>query len=182
MDEIIKANIQRRLRIECNIVDSFEKARSLPVGTIRKRPNGNFIKTVSGWKYHSSNKKTDRSEGSKSQFGPDFSQKEYKEIMSEIEDEYREIFNIPDEQEFTARMCNNGGCDMFAFEFMQRKPSAKKMITHQSDGDAHGHVWVKYKGKFYDAEIPQGVDTIDQIPYIQRAKKINKNVSVEDFD
>ncbi len=36
--------------------DELIKAKAVPIGTIRKRPNGNFIKTAAGWKYHSSHK------------------------------------------------------------------------------------------------------------------------------
>lgn len=58
MDEIIKANQQRRLQQQQQINDSFgidiQKGRALPIGTIKQRPNGNFIKTTNGWKYHSS--------------------------------------------------------------------------------------------------------------------------------
>lgn len=34
--------------------DKLEKGRTVPIGTIAKRPNGMFIKTAEGWKYHSS--------------------------------------------------------------------------------------------------------------------------------
>lgn len=42
---------------EINKSESFDimKGKTLPIGTIKKRPNGNFIKTASGWKYHSAN-------------------------------------------------------------------------------------------------------------------------------
>jgi hypothetical protein len=52
MDQISKSLQARRLGIEENI-DAISKGQTLPVGTIRKRPNGNFIKTANGWKYHS---------------------------------------------------------------------------------------------------------------------------------
>jgi len=35
-----------------------------------------------------------------------------------------------------------------------------------------GHVWVKYKGKFYDAEAPNGVDDWRELPYIKKVFKI----------
>jgi hypothetical protein len=53
MDEITKALHASRQLIEQNLVDTFEKGKAVPVGTIKKRPNGNFIKTTDGWKYHS---------------------------------------------------------------------------------------------------------------------------------
>lgn len=61
MDEIVKALQQRNLQKNNQIVDSLSKGKTLPVGTIRKRPNGNFIKTANGWKYHSSKTATNSS-------------------------------------------------------------------------------------------------------------------------
>lgn len=50
-------DIQKALEIRyLNLQDEFdvlEKAKALPIGTIKKRSNGNFIKTAQGWKYHS---------------------------------------------------------------------------------------------------------------------------------
>jgi hypothetical protein len=57
MEEIQKAIQERRLNLEDNL-DSFSKGQILPVGTIRKRPNGDFIKTAMGWKYHGKNAKS----------------------------------------------------------------------------------------------------------------------------
>lgn len=58
MDEVRKSIQSRRSaqldQIQSQFTDELEKARGLPIGTIRKRPNGNFIKTADGWKYHSS--------------------------------------------------------------------------------------------------------------------------------
>ncbi len=45
--------------------DELIKAKAVPVGTIRKRPNGMFIKTAMGWKYHSSHKTHSAKEGGK---------------------------------------------------------------------------------------------------------------------
>jgi hypothetical protein len=33
---------------------------------------------------------------------------------------------------------------------------------------AVGHVWVKYRGRYYDAETPNGVADWREIPHIQR--------------
>lgn len=54
MDQIKKAILDKHLSVADRILDSFEKAAALPIGTIKRRPNGNFIKTADGWKYHSS--------------------------------------------------------------------------------------------------------------------------------
>lgn len=58
---------QRANNITKNISGDISKGRSLPIGTIKKRPNGNFIKTANGWKYQSSSKKS-KSNQDKKQF------------------------------------------------------------------------------------------------------------------
>ena len=58
MKDIHKAIQARNLAIQQGIGDTFSKGKALPNGTIRKRPNGNFIKTPMGWKYHSKNAKS----------------------------------------------------------------------------------------------------------------------------
>jgi len=57
MEEVQKAIQERRLQLEDNL-DSFSKGQVLPIGTIRTRPNGDFIKTAMGWKYHSKSSKS----------------------------------------------------------------------------------------------------------------------------
>jgi len=44
--------------------DILIKGKALPIGTIKKRPNGNFIKTASGWKYHSKHDKNQKAQAS----------------------------------------------------------------------------------------------------------------------
>jgi len=55
MDDIIRKHKQQVINniVKSNIGNVIEKARALPIGTIKKRPNGMFIKTAQGWKYHS---------------------------------------------------------------------------------------------------------------------------------
>ena len=64
MDEIAQMLRQRRNAIQQRVQNpELYKGKALPNGTIRKRPNGNFIKTSQGWKYHSpldSNKSQDK--------------------------------------------------------------------------------------------------------------------------
>jgi hypothetical protein len=52
MDQIQKAIQANLIRRQDNL-DAISKGRVLPVGTIKERSNGNFIKTADGWKYHS---------------------------------------------------------------------------------------------------------------------------------
>jgi hypothetical protein len=77
----------------------------------------------------------------------------------------------PTWDEFTPEMCNNGFCDIFAEKFREEYPGAEIWNTYWSVGMTMGHVWVKYQGKFYDAEAPNGVDDWRELPYIQKVFK-----------
>jgi len=77
----------------------------------------------------------------------------------------------PDWEEFTPEMCNNGFCDLFAYKFREEYPGAEIWNTYWSVGMTMGHVWVKYQGKYYDAEVPNGVEDWKDLPYIQRVFK-----------
>ena len=58
---------------------------------------------------------------------------------------------------------NEGGCVDFAQSVAERVPGAKvvyleDVVEEESDlNHLPYHVWVEYKGKFYDAETPEGV-------------------------
>jgi len=79
----------------------------------------------------------------------------------------------PDWEEFTPEVCNTGLCDVFAKKFREEYPGAELWGTYETIGFTMGHVWVKYAGKFYDAETPNGVNRCKDIPYVQRLYKIN---------
>lgn len=81
---------------------------------------------------------------------------------------------VPDWEEFTPEVCNNGFCDVFAEKFREEYPGAELWSTDWGLGYTFGHVWVRYKGKFYDAETPNGVDDWRDIPFIQRLYKLRK--------
>jgi hypothetical protein len=49
--------------IKSEIMDIKKGGKGLPIGTIKKRPNGMFKKTADGWKYHSSHKAHSAKEG-----------------------------------------------------------------------------------------------------------------------
>lgn len=79
--------------------------------------------------------------------------------------------------EFTPRVCNNGFCDIFAGNLTKKLKGAETYSTEWSDGGkTFGHVWIKYKGKFYDAEVPKGVSKLEDIPYIKRVMDIRGEV------
>ena len=62
-----QANIASGGVINQIVQNDIEKGKSLPVGTIKKRGPNNFIKTATGWKYHSraggSTKKVEKDKG-----------------------------------------------------------------------------------------------------------------------
>jgi hypothetical protein len=57
-------------------------------------------------------------------------------------------------------------------KFREEYPGAEMWSTYWSVGMTMGHVWIKYQGKFYDAEAPNGVDDWRELPYIQRVYKV----------
>jgi len=63
---------------------------------------------------------------------------------------------------FTGKVCNSGFCDIYASK-LSKLPSGTL-----------GHVWVEFKGKFYDAETPDGVDDWKDLPWMQEFYKAKK--------
>lgn len=91
-------------------------------------------------------------------------------ILKRTDDE-QDLY-VRDWEELTPEMCNDGFCDIFASIFIEEYPGAELWRTETSISPyIFGHVWVKYKGKFYDAETPYGVEDWKDIPYVQRIYK-----------
>jgi len=87
------------------------------------------------------------------------------ELMDAINDEYHEDYTT-----LTPMEINDGYCDIWANQFTKRFGGQHQWSFDFPD-DANGHSWVKRGGKYYDAEIPEGVTHMGQIPYFQRAIK-----------
>lgn len=69
-DQIRQNNKQLQNGVASSFVnneDKLIKGKSVPVGTVAKRPNGMFIKTAEGWKYHSSHNTHSQSQASAGQ-------------------------------------------------------------------------------------------------------------------
>ena len=102
------------------------------------------------------------------------SKQELQELLDATEIEAEKITK-KNWSKFTPKVCNNGFCDIFADKFTEKFKGAEYWNTYDSDGGkTYGHIWVKYKGKFYDAEVPNGVKEYKDIPYIKRATKFLK--------
>jgi hypothetical protein len=90
-------------------------------------------------------------------------------VLKQTEKEAKQNYQV-DWDELTPEMCNQGFCDDFANNLKKLYPGAELWQTGISanPNTAVGHVWIKYKGKYYDAETPNGVDTWKEIPHIKR--------------
>lgn len=74
--------------------------------------------------------------------------------------------------EFTPRLCNTGYCDMYADAFIETHGGELLYTEVISDGSGtFGHTFVKLNGKYYDAEAPNGVSRLIDLPYFKRAAK-----------
>lgn len=76
---------------------------------------------------------------------------------------------------FTGKVCNTGFCDIYASKLSKLLPGSKQWDTEeQGPSGTLGHVWVEFKGKFYDAETPDGVSDWKELPWMQEFYKAKK--------
>lgn len=75
---------------------------------------------------------------------------------------------------FSGKDCNQGFCDIYAYKINKLLPGSKIWSTEEQN-DTFGHVWVEYKGKFYDAEVSNGVNDWKQLPWMISFFKRNKH-------
>ena len=64
----------------------------------------------------------------------------------------------------TAEDLNNGLCAEVMDAIVKRIPEAEKC-----DSDFAAHFFVRYRGRYYDAEAPNGVDHPNQLPIFRRS-------------
>lgn len=88
------------------------------------------------------------------------------EFNSELIDMINKNYN-EDYTSLTPEEINDGYCDMWANLFVE-KFGGTHQWSYDIPNDPNGHSWVKLNGKFYDAEAPNGVDKLEQLPYFQR--------------
>jgi hypothetical protein len=89
----------------------------------------------------------------------------HQKALSQTEKEALEI-TYKNWDNFGGKECNNGFCDIFAKNLSKYLPGSKIMSTEDPRNNTLGHVWVKYEGKYFDAETPNGVDSWKQLPWM----------------
>jgi len=85
-----------------------------------------------------------------------------------IADEIRDLvdeFNVEN-----GHHLNMGACDVFAHKLSNRVADVNIIdcIEFGMQLGTGKHVWVLHDGRFYDAEVPEGVDDWRDLPFIQR--------------
>ena len=81
---------------------------------------------------------------------------------------------------FTGKVCNNGFCDIYADKLSKLLPGSKRWSTEEYGPTASfGHVWVEYKGKYYDAETPDGVADWKELPWMKEFFKYKKQYPID---
>jgi hypothetical protein len=76
---------------------------------------------------------------------------------------------------FTGKVCNTGFCDIYADKLSKLLPGSKQWSTEESGPSGTlGHVWIEFKGKYYDAETPDGVVDWKQLPWMQDFYQVKK--------
>ena len=62
---------------------------------------------------------------------------------------------------------NNGLCSEFADHIEEKVPGAEAEEAHP-DSEFFGHVWIVYNERYFDAEAPEGVKRLGDLPIFKR--------------
>jgi len=65
---------------------------------------------------------------------------------------------------------NTGSCDNFADSVLDEAKHCGLDVSLREDENV-GHIWVVYKGRHYDAEVPKGVSDWKELPIIKRNER-----------
>mgnify|MGYP003644056364 CR=1 FL=1 len=90
----------------------------------------------------------------------------FKKSLDQTEKEALEIVD-KNWDKFGGKECNKGFCDIFAKNLSKHLPGSKIMSTEDPRNETLGHVWVEYKGKYFDAETPNGVPSWEELPWME---------------
>lgn len=97
----------------------------------------------------------------------------YSNTLKQTEKEALKLVNR-NWDKFGGKECNNGFCDIFAQKLSKLLPGSEIMSTEDNRSTTLGHVWVKYKNKYFDAETPNGVSDWKQLPWMKQFYIKNK--------
>jgi hypothetical protein len=98
----------------------------------------------------------------------------HEEALSYTEEQALELAH-KNWSKFTGKVCNSGFCDIYASKLSKLLPGSKQWDTEeQGPSGTLGHVWVEFKGKFYDAETPDGVTDWKDLPWMKEFYKAKK--------
>ena len=84
------------------------------------------------------------------------------DLINYINKEYREDYTT-----LTPREINDGYCDLWASLFI-KKFGGEHQWSYDFPNEPNAHSWVKFNNKFYDAEAPNGVSSLTELPEFQR--------------
>lgn len=90
------------------------------------------------------------------------------ELIDFIQDDYGETYT---EKELSPKAINCGWCGEWAQVFIEKYGGQLMTTEHGAPGAFNGHNFVKFKGKYYDAESPQGVYSVFELEHMKRVKK-----------
>jgi len=89
----------------------------------------------------------------------------YTNVLTQTEEEALKLVDRNWDR-FGGEECNNGFCDIFAQNLSKYLPGSKIMSTEDDRSSTFGHVWIEYRGKYYDAETPNGVSSWKELPWM----------------
>lgn len=89
----------------------------------------------------------------------------------DIENMTKIIKDIVKEYKETPYEINNGLCENFADKVNDIIPQSEIIDVGLEDPIIWGHVFIKYRGLYFDAEAPHGVKDIKNLPIFNRRIK-----------
>lgn len=110
------------------------------------------------------------------------SDEEFEELSEELLDEYgirepdtssevtEQVYDLLEEYEKDPAQINTGECRDFA-SYIESQIEDAEMVDSTDMGELEGHVshyWVEHDGKFYDPEVPEGVEDWRELPFFRR--------------
>jgi hypothetical protein len=84
------------------------------------------------------------------------------ELINYINKEYHEDYTT-----LTPREINDGYCDLWASLFI-KKFGGEHQWSYDFPNEPNAHSWVMLNNKFYDAEAPNGVSSLTELPEFRR--------------